>query len=155
LVWFGWTVGVSRLPSADIWYPKIRLNLFISSLTAIHFYGHGYSALPEVQYTQDLLRQQVEELLLSLGLSEKYPSFLLVGHSMGGLVACEFAAHNKSSVSSLVLFNCAGLPVKIASHKYASLSDCCNIQSANCPASCTCFKHLSDELLNSTGWYML
>ena len=82
----------------------------------------------------------MEELLHSLGLSDKYPAFLLVGHSMGGLVACEFAAHNKSSVSSLVLFNCAGtshycgfndsqiffagLPVKIAPHKYATFFDC-------------------------------
>jgi pimeloyl-ACP methyl ester carboxylesterase len=38
----------------------------------------------------------------------------LIGHSMGGLVATEFALKHKQIVSKVILFNAAGLPVDIS-----------------------------------------
>lgn len=41
----------------------------------------------------------------------------VIGHSMGGLIANEFAALHQNEVKKVVLFNCAGLPVDIRPSK--------------------------------------
>jgi pimeloyl-ACP methyl ester carboxylesterase len=113
------------------------------------FYGHGYSDVPDVNYSHHLYRQQLEELMEYLNLfpkpldpskEEDLPPLIeidvgkpiegqlpkisqartecthelyLIGHSMGGLVASEFASKHKNLVTKVVLFNSAGLPVDI------------------------------------------
>jgi len=72
------------------------------------FYGHGWSDIPRLRYSVDLLTEQLEELLQQLNLTDK--KLILVGHSLGGLVASTFAARYKETVSRLILLNCAGLP---------------------------------------------
>jgi len=78
------------------------------------FYGHGYSDIPNVKYNIDLFREQFEELLERLNLLKQYDSLILMGHSMGGLVASEFTAKHKELVKKVILFNSAGLPVNIS-----------------------------------------
>eukprot|EP01117_Protostelium_nocturnum_P005836 TRINITY_DN2105_c0_g2_i1.p1 TRINITY_DN2105_c0_g2~~TRINITY_DN2105_c0_g2_i1.p1 ORF type:complete len:502 (-),score=139.89 TRINITY_DN2105_c0_g2_i1:73-1578(-) len=77
------------------------------------FYGHGHSAIPDVNYTSDILCEQVEELLDRLGLLDdaKVPEVYVVGHSMGGLIASEFTAKHTDIVTKLILLNSVGLPV--------------------------------------------
>jgi pimeloyl-ACP methyl ester carboxylesterase len=119
------------------------------------FYGHGYTTVPNVKFTNELLREQLEELLDRLGLrpqlivpigsvNDQLPPYqevndqtpmeeienkpqkyrktshelYLVGHSMGGLIASEFAAKNKELVTKIILFNSAGLPVDLTIANY-------------------------------------
>lgn len=42
-------------------------------MRAIDFYGHGHSAIPHVDYTSDLLCQQLEDLLIQLDLCNLHP----------------------------------------------------------------------------------
>jgi len=76
------------------------------------FYGHGYSDCPSTNYTITLFREQFEQLLDHLQLLKSHSSFILIGHSMGGLVASEFVSLHKEVVSKMVLLTCAGIPIK-------------------------------------------
>jgi pimeloyl-ACP methyl ester carboxylesterase len=119
------------------------------------FYGHGYSSVPNVKYSHQLYKEQLEELMSFLDLwpkplddtkdnsdhnlpptveidlgkpfDDQIPKedtryyvpgrhsheLYLIGHSMGGLVASEFARAHRHMVTKVVLFNAAGLPVDI------------------------------------------
>jgi pimeloyl-ACP methyl ester carboxylesterase len=70
-----------------------------------------------VEYTSELYLGQLEELLSKLGLREQHSSAVVIGHSMGGLISTEFTARNTDWVERVVLFNSAGLPVKITPQK--------------------------------------
>jgi hypothetical protein len=70
-----------RVLTFDILY--INPNEIVS-LTVEHFYGHGYSAVPQTNYTVDLFRNQFEQILTKLNLFEQHNSMVLMGHSMGG-----------------------------------------------------------------------
>lgn len=73
-------------------------------------YGHGYSDAPEdVIYDVDLFLQQMIELLHALELSET--PFILVGHSMGGLISANFATRHPELIRQLILVCPAGIPV--------------------------------------------
>lgn len=76
------------------------------------FFGHGYSASPDVKYTVDLFVHQLEELLEGLHLIKGPDSLILIGHSMGGLVSSEYTARHKDQVKKLILMNVAGVPTK-------------------------------------------
>jgi pimeloyl-ACP methyl ester carboxylesterase len=77
------------------------------------FYGHGYSSSPFLNYTHDLFLMQLEEVLTNLNLIQAGKKLILVGHSMGGMVSCYFAARHPELVSQLILINSVGLPIKI------------------------------------------
>jgi pimeloyl-ACP methyl ester carboxylesterase len=78
------------------------------------FYGHGFSECPkEIGYDNNDLAEQVLELLDALGIQRPV---VLVGHSMGGLVAMTFAAHHPKRVAKLVLLNSIGLPPPASLH---------------------------------------
>ena len=55
---------------------------------------------------------------------------VLMGHSMGGVVASEFTAKYSDLVKHLILFNSVGLPVKITLQQYHLSNDFTNINSA-------------------------
>lgn len=85
------------------------------------FYGHGYSAIPNVDYTSDVLCEQVEELVTRLRLANLQSKsggrqIYVVGHSMGGLIASEFTARHGDVVTKLILLNSVGLPVNTRAH---------------------------------------
>ncbi|PRP88324.1 alpha/beta hydrolase fold protein [Planoprotostelium fungivorum] len=85
------------------------------------FYGHGYSAIPDVDYTSDVLCEQVEELVTRLELADlqskhREQEVYVVGHSMGGLIASEFTARHGDVVTKLILLNSVGLPVNTRAH---------------------------------------
>jgi len=90
------------------------------------FYGHGHSAIPDVEYTADVLCEQVEDLVRQLGLADidmdtnsdhkSEQEVYVVGHSMGGLIASEFTARHGNLVTKLVLLNSVGLPVNTRKH---------------------------------------
>jgi pimeloyl-ACP methyl ester carboxylesterase len=63
------------------------------------FRGHGDSGVPETGYTVKQLVEDIYGLVASLGLKD----VVLVGHSMGGMVAQEFALKYQDCLSSLIL----------------------------------------------------
>jgi len=89
------------------------VNSFLSRghpVLVFDFYGHGYSEhKPETfKFSIEFFCQQMEHLLQHLRISGP---FVLIGHSMGGLVASNFTSRHKEMVSKLVLLNCAGIAI--------------------------------------------
>jgi pimeloyl-ACP methyl ester carboxylesterase len=78
---------------------------------AYDFYGHGFSSIPEGPYNIELFSQQLEDLLFQLGLL-KGVSIILVGHSMGAVVSCEFAVRYPKLVERVILMSSAGLTIQ-------------------------------------------
>jgi len=76
------------------------------------FYGHGYSDIPSSPFSIELFLRQFENLLEHLHIKENYSSFILIGHSMGGLISSEFTSKHKEMVSKLILLNCAGISIQ-------------------------------------------
>ncbi len=80
-------------------------------------YGRGFSSRPDVKYTPELFERQCFELLRKLGLlaSEKASRtrVVLVGASMGGLLATIFTERNPKNVKALILFDPAGMKQKV------------------------------------------
>lgn len=73
------------------------------SVVAVDLRGHGASDWPG-EYSIDLMARDVEALLPQLA-----PQVDLVGHSLGGLVACRVASRAPGSVRRLVLED-VGIP---------------------------------------------
>jgi len=67
--------------------------------------GYGKSDKPGGDYSMTQIQADVEALLDALGVTEKV---ILVGHSFGGAIACEFAAAHPQRVARLVLIATAG-----------------------------------------------
>jgi pimeloyl-ACP methyl ester carboxylesterase len=65
-------------------------------------YGRGFSDRPDIIYDKDLFVDQLQNLLQTLAINE---SFHLVGISMGGLIAAEFAATSPSQINTLTLIS--------------------------------------------------
>ncbi len=74
-------------------------------LTFDHF-GRGWSDRPEGPYTTDFCDRELLELTERLGITQP---FGLVGLSMGGVIATEFAARHPERVSRVALLVPAGL----------------------------------------------
>ncbi|MEO0992102.1 MAG: alpha/beta fold hydrolase, partial [Pseudomonadota bacterium] len=75
-------------------------------------YGRGYSDNAEGAQTLDMFVTQLEELLTSVGEeagTERGDNLLLVGYSMGGMIATEFAHRYPGRIDRLVLLATAGL----------------------------------------------
>lgn len=68
---------------------------------ALDLHGHGASSTPEVlsnEYTIDAYADDVEGVLDQLGI----PAAVVIGHSMGGLIAVEVAARGRASAVVLL-----------------------------------------------------
>lgn len=76
------------------------------TLYALDLYGFGFSARPRVPPSKELWATQVADVLQQV---ETEPA-VIVGHSMGGVVAAHFAATYPQLTRGLVLVNSAGLP---------------------------------------------
>ena len=76
--------------------------------------GHGKSGPPLSDYTFDQYALIINEMILSLGISEKIS---IIGHSMGGYAALAFAAKYPEKISSLVLMHSPLRPADIQSIK--------------------------------------
>lgn len=61
--------------------------------------GGGYSEKPEIEYTLDVYLEFVERFIDALDLD----SYVLVGHSMGGLIASRYASERPDGLERLIL----------------------------------------------------
>src|SRR4028119_2367173 len=69
------------------------------------FPGFGESAKPNREYSPEFLRQFLVDFLDALGIERA----ILVGNSLGGLVALRFALLHSEKVAALVLVDSSGL----------------------------------------------
>jgi pimeloyl-ACP methyl ester carboxylesterase len=67
--------------------------------------GFGKSAKPDIHYSFELLAQSTKTLLDSLGVAKA----IVVGHSMGGMLAVRYALSYPAATTGLVLENPIGL----------------------------------------------
>jgi len=68
---------------------------------AVDLRGHGKSAKPEGEYTTDTFVKDLAFLRERLGLQKP----IIVGHSLGGMIALAFAAASPADVSAVVLLD--------------------------------------------------
>jgi len=66
----------------------------------VDFFGHGHSDSPDIAYSAELFAGQLADVILAQAIAHPFD---LVAHSMGGSVACRFAAVHPELVRRLVL----------------------------------------------------
>ncbi len=84
----------------DIWTPHARALVGRYHVVAVDLPGHG--ALVDVPFTKENVRDVVSETIRTTCASPP----LLVGYSLGGYVAMEYAAHHPGETSALLLAGC-------------------------------------------------
>lgn len=88
--------------SADYWRPQVRCLLDAGyRVVAWDAPGYGFSPLPEEQYTIELLAARFLDLLEITGAPGKRN--ILLGHSMGGLIAPKVAVLNPERIAALII----------------------------------------------------
>jgi pimeloyl-ACP methyl ester carboxylesterase len=68
-------------------------------VVAVDLRGHGSSSKPEQDYTMDAFCQDLEWLIGKLGLRRP----VVIGHSMGGVIALRLAGRRKRALSGVVI----------------------------------------------------
>ncbi len=86
-----------------MWQPQYESFQEDFMAIGIDFRGHGFSDAPDIEYSLDTYVADVSALMNSLHL----PSAILVGLSMGGAVALEFAHRYPQRVQAMVLASSA------------------------------------------------
>lgn len=89
--------------SRRYWGGKIRPLAANYHLILPDLIGFGLSPKPHVDYTIELYRDCVRSLLEELGLVDR--PLAIVGHSLGGLIALEYAARYRPQVTRMALFS--------------------------------------------------
>ncbi len=86
--------------NSDCW--REQLPYFENDYHVLRFdlYGHGRSFKPGKRFT---IRNYVNDMTLLLDHLEWKDDLILLGHSLGGMVALVYALENSSSVSKLVI----------------------------------------------------
>ena len=101
----------AALNSLSIWDPLLAaLEGEAFGVLRFDSYGQGYSARPDVRHDASLYVRQIDGLL---ALARVQRPIHLVGYSMGGLIAAEYAAHRPQRVATLTLIAPAGLDTRL------------------------------------------
>ena len=80
-------------------------------LLSLDWYGFGFSEVyHEKDYDIELYMRQLRDLLVHVGSKENN---IIVGHSMGGLLAAHFASKFPEMVNELILLSPSALPYDI------------------------------------------
>jgi (E)-2-((N-methylformamido)methylene)succinate hydrolase len=82
--------------NGSIWFPQIEAFAKRHTVIAMDIFGHGRSTMPPPEPSLSDYADQVEQLRISL----EIPGWHVVGHSMGALIALEYALlHPKTALS--------------------------------------------------------
>lgn len=96
--------------SSQTWEPIIPLLAEQASVVAPDMLGHGGSAKPRGDYSLGALASGVRDLLVALG----HERATVVGHSLGGGVAMQFAYQFPERCERLVLVSSGGLGSEVS-----------------------------------------
>ncbi|MFQ5876778.1 MAG: alpha/beta fold hydrolase [Acidobacteriota bacterium] len=89
--------------SRRYWEGKVRHLARDYRLILPDLIGFGLSPKPHVEYTIDLFRDSVRSLIVELDLADR--PILFVAHSLGSLIALEYAVRYAAQVSRMVLLS--------------------------------------------------
>ncbi len=89
--------------SRRYWEKKVRRLADRYYLVIPDMIGFGLSPKPHVEYTLELFRESVRRLIEHLQLAER--PIIMVGHSLGALVALEYAARYGDHIDRMVLLS--------------------------------------------------
>lgn len=92
--------------SSEIWAPVRERLADTCRLVTPDLRGHGLSAKPAGNYSMEAMAEDVAALADHL----KLERFVLGGHSMGGYIAFQFAAHRADRLSGIVLVGARAEP---------------------------------------------
>lgn len=95
--------------SADRWLDiPDAISMYYHTI-AVDLIGFGGSDKPtDVNYTIEQFSEFILEFMEKIGLSGDDKKITLVGHSLGGYIAVEFAIRNKGLIEKLVLIDSSG-----------------------------------------------
>lgn len=117
---------------ADYWANTIKaMSNYGYRVIAPDQIGFGKSSKPEIKYSFGLLAENTARLLDHL----KVPRFVLVGNSMGGMLAVHFARRYPERVMALVLENPLGLEDYVQSIPPQETTNLVKLEMAQTPAS--------------------
>ena len=75
---------------------------------AIDLIGFGESDKPQLNYTISYFAQFIKNFLTQIGIKDK-DKITIIGHSLGGYIAIEYAIENKTHIEKLVLIDSSGM----------------------------------------------
>ena len=101
--------------SRRYWLKKVRALSRDHRLILPDLIGFGLSPKPHVEYTIDLFRDSVRGLVEELDLASS--PLVIVGHSLGSLIALEYAARHGSHVARMVLFSLPRFTDPVSAHR--------------------------------------
>jgi len=101
--------------SRRYWQKKARRLAVDYHLILPDLLGFGLSPKPQVEYTMDLFRDSVRGLMEELRLGDR--PLMLVGHSLGSLIALEYAARYRDHVSRMVLLSLPRFADPVTAHR--------------------------------------
>lgn len=92
-------------------FQQIATGLVAAGYRVVLFdhFGRGWSDRPRASYDIDFFDRELDELITALQLKEP---IVLLGYSMGGVIAAEFAARHAGRLAALVLMAPAGLSIQ-------------------------------------------
>jgi pimeloyl-ACP methyl ester carboxylesterase len=96
--------------SSQTWEPVIPLLAETTTVVAPDMLGHGGSAKPRGDYSLGALASGVRDVLVALG----HDRATIVGHSLGGGVAMQFAYQFPERCERLVLVSSGGLGAEVS-----------------------------------------
>ncbi|HEU4400691.1 MAG TPA: alpha/beta hydrolase [Candidatus Polarisedimenticolia bacterium] len=100
--------------SRRYWERKVRPLARNYRLVLPDLIGFGLSPKPHLEYTIELFRDSVRGLVEELGLTDR--PLILVGHSLGSVIALEYAACYGDHVSRMVLLSLPRFADPVAAH---------------------------------------
>jgi pimeloyl-ACP methyl ester carboxylesterase len=101
----GQTVILIHGMTIPVWTWDFQVSALVKAgfrVVMYDHYGRGYSDRPHIEYNRELYLRQLCELLDKLEITCK---LYLIGSSMGGAIAINFAAHYPPRVQKIVLFS--------------------------------------------------
>jgi 2-hydroxy-6-oxonona-2,4-dienedioate hydrolase len=75
---------------------------------SVDLIGFGGSDKPELDYTISYFSQFVKNFLIQIGISIQ-DKIIIIGHSLGGYIAIEYAIENTEQIEKLVLIDSSGM----------------------------------------------
>jgi len=100
--------------SCRYWQKRVRSLALDYRLILPDLIGFGRSPKPHVEYTLDLYRESVRHLVEELDLAGR--PLILVGHSLGDLIALEYAARYGDHLDRMALFSLPRFSDPVSAH---------------------------------------